>query len=366
MQYNSYAFIGFGLIAGSIARSIRENHPTANIIAFNRSLPSLELAQKEGVLNEYFRVLNDEALSKFGHCEFIFLCAPVEANNKNLELLCPYVSKESVLTDVGSVKNSIHAKIRELGLQDQFIGGHPMAGSEKTGFANSNSKILENAYYILAPEPGVKKERINALRSLTLEARAIPLIIKPELHDYITGAISHLPHVIAASLVNFVHQKDEDGFMKLIAAGGFKDITRIASSSPDMWKSICSSNKDNIIDLLSGYIDYLSQIKAVISAKDFEQVYTFFEDAKNYRDSFTNVGSGPIKKTYVFSVDVEDKAGAIAEIASLLAHENLNIKNIGINHNREIQPGALAIEFYEESSMLLARHILKESHYDIY
>ena len=89
MQYNSYAFIGFGLIAGSIARSIRENHPTANIIAFNRSLPSLELAKKEGVLNEYFQALDEEALTKFGQCEFIFLCAPVEANNKNLELLRP-------------------------------------------------------------------------------------------------------------------------------------------------------------------------------------------------------------------------------------------------------------------------------------
>ena len=203
--------------------------------------------------------------------------------------------------------------------------------------------------------------------SFVASLKALPLVLDYRQHDFITACVSHLPHLIASSLVELV--KDLDGpeeLMKRIAAGGFKDITRIASSSPDMWKSICSSNKDNIIDLLSGYIDYLSQIKAVISAKDFEQVYTFFEDAKNYRDSFTNVGSGPIKKTYVFSVDVEDKAGAIAEIASLLAHENLNIKNIGINHNREIQPGALAIEFYEESSMLLARHILKESHYDIY
>ena len=103
MQYNSYAFIGFGLIAGSIARSIRENHPTANIIAFNRSLPSLELAQKEGVLNEYFRVLNDEALSKFGQCEFIFLCAPVEANNINRQRQKQYPRKDSRTGITGSV-----------------------------------------------------------------------------------------------------------------------------------------------------------------------------------------------------------------------------------------------------------------------
>ena len=114
------------------------------------------------------------------------------------------------------------------------------------------------------------------------------------------------------------------------------------------------------------YITYLEQIKDTINCEEFDQIYSFFDSAKNYRDSFTNVGSGPIKKTFVFSVDVDDKAGAIAEIATVLAKENINIKNIGINHNREIQQGALAIEFYNEASMLLAKHILKENNYCIY
>ena len=324
MKKNTYGFIGLGLIGGSIAKALRENLPSCTIIAYDINKDTLSRAREEGIAD----VITSDIDDSFSECEIIFLCAPVEANNRNLEALAPFVSQGSILTDVGSVKNSIHARTRELGLQNQFIGGHPMAGSEKTGFANSNSKILENAYYILAPEPGVNIERVNALRSLTLEAHAIPLIIKPELHDYITGAISHLPHVIAASLVNFVHQKDDDGFMKLIAAGGFKDITRIASSSPDMWKSICSSNKDNILQLLTDYITYLEQIKDTIHCKEFDQIYSFFDSAKNYRDSFTNVGSGPIKKTFVFSVDVDDKAGAIAELATVLAKENINIKNI--------------------------------------
>lgn len=366
MNKNTYGFIGFGLIAGSIARSIRENHKEAEIIAFNRSLPSLELAKKEGILDSYCLTLDEASLSRLGSCEFVFLCAPVEINNKNLELLSPFISDGTTLTDVGSVKSSIHAKIRELGLQRQFIGGHPMAGSEKTGFANSNSKILENAYYILTPEADTGKERVNALRSIILEARAIPLIVEPDLHDYITGAISHLPHVIASSLVNFIEQNDQDGFMKLIAAGGFKDITRIASSSPDMWQSICSTNRENIMNLLEGYISYLTDIKEIISSESYEEIRSFFKSAKTYRDSFSNVGSGPIKQTFMFSVDISDEAGAIAGIATILAKENINIKNIGINHNRETQPGALAIEFYEESAMLLAKHILKEHKYIIY
>lgn len=358
MTRNSYGFIGFGLIAGCIARSIKANHPDAKIYAFNRSLPSLELAKKEGVLEDYFNILDETSMMTLGTCEFVFLCAPVEANNTNLEKLAPFVSEGTILTDVGSVKNQIHSKIHELGLTSQFIGGHPMAGSEKTGFANSNASILENAYYILAPEDGVSEERVNALRTLTLEAHAIPLVIKPEQHDYITGAISHLPHVIASSLVNLVEQKDDTGLMKLIAAGGFKDITRIASSSPDMWESICSSNRDNIVALMNDYIIYLTQIRDQIKNKEFDQIHRFFESAKNYRDSFANTGSGPIKKNFTFTVDIQDEAGAIAGIATILGQEKISIKNIGINYNREQQPGALAIEFYEEQAMLDAKKIL--------
>lgn len=296
----------------------------------------------------------------------LFLCAPVSANDKNLELMIPHLSEGSLLTDVGSVKNTIHSAIDALGLSHRFVGGHPMAGSEKSGYENADEKILENAYYILTPGKGVPAKQIDALKELVQKMRAIPLVLEASQHDYITAAISHLPHIIASSLVNLIHDGDEDGLMKMIAAGGFKDITRIASSSPVMWQSICLTNTDNIIQLLNEYIRSLEAIRGSLKEQDAGLLYEFFDAAKAYRDSFNNIGSGPIKKEYVLYVDLKDRIGAIAKTATLLANACISIKNIGIMHNREVQDGALRIEFYDEPSMKLAKTTLTEEGYKIF
>lgn len=366
MTPNTYGFIGLGLIGGSIAKAIKSANPYAVITAFDANSDSLLLAQKEQIADHIYTEPDSETFSRLGNCEFIFLCAPVSANDQNLNLIKDHLSEDSVLTDVGSVKNTIHSTIDALGLSHRFIGGHPMAGSEKSGYGNANEKLLENAYYILTPGEGVPENRLQALKELVLEMRAIPLILQAEKHDYITAAISHLPHIIAASLVNLVHDEDEDGLMKMIAAGGFKDITRIASSSPVMWQSICLTNTDNILQLLDDYICALSSVRTRLENKDQKQLYDFFDNAKAYRDSFNNIGSGPIKKEFVLYLDLKDETGAVAKIATLLANADISIKNIGIMHNREVQDGALRIEFYDEPSMLLAKTTLTDNGYTIF
>ena len=174
-----------------------------------------------------------------------------------------------------------------------------------------------------------------------------------------TAAISHLPHVIASSLVNLVKDTDsEDGIMKMIAAGGFKDITRIASSSPVMWQQICLTNGENISRLLDVYITALHQAKEAIDCKDTNALYDLFDSARTYRESFANTSSGPIKRVYDITVDIADRPGALACVVSLLAYHNISIKNIGITHNREAAEGAMRIEFYDEASMLKANKVL--------
>ncbi len=194
---------------------------------------------------------------------------------------------------------------------------------------------------------------------------AIPLTLSYKEHDYVTAAISHLPHVIAASLVNLVKSCDsKDGVMKMIAAGGFKDITRIASSSPEMWQQICLTNAENISSLLRTYIQSLNELADYID--DRKNLYSFFETARDYRESFISAPSGPIKAEYVFTVDIADKPGAIAAIASLLAMHDVSIKNIGINHNRELAEGALRIEFYSQDTLSHAMEIMTEHGYKIH
>ena len=356
-------FIGLGLISGSIAKAIRHHLPDARLIAYDIHTESLNLAVKEQVIDQICPAVDDS----FENCDYIFLCAPVSRNAENLLALKPHLSPDTILTDVGSVKTGIHKQIEELQLQKQFIGGHPMAGSERFGYQNANASLLENAYYILTPSAEAPAEKVETYRALVESIGAIPLILSYGEHDYVTAAISHLPHVIAASLVNLVKSSDsEDGVMKMIAAGGFKDITRIASSSPEMWQQICLTNADNISKLLRAYIQYLRTIADDIDKHKKDTLYRFFDTARNYRESFISAPSGPIKAEYVFTVDIADKPGAIAAIASLLAMHDVSIKNIGINHNRELAEGTLRIEFYSQDTLSRAMEIMTEHGYKIH
>ena len=236
MTSTKIRFIGLGLIGGSVAKAIRKYYPDHELIAFDKSRETLALAVQEGTIHTACSSIDDN----FKGCSYIFLCAPVSCNTAYLAQLKEIVRDSCILTDVGSVKTSIHKEITALGMEENFIGGHPMAGSEKSGFSNSKAHLIENAYYILTPSAKVSKEKIHAYRDLVSSLKALPIVLDYREHDFVTGTVSHLPHLIASSLVNFVRDTDtKDELMKALAAGGFKDLTRIASSSPVMWQQIC-------------------------------------------------------------------------------------------------------------------------------
>lgn len=353
-------FIGLGLIGGSIARALKRSVPDIRIIAYDISQKTLSLAEEEAVADVTAQSIDE----RFADCDYIFLCAPVRRNDGNLAAVRHVMKPDCLLTDVGSVKTAIHEAVRQAGLESRFVGGHPMAGSERIGFANSRASLLENAYYILTPTAAVPPEKTEAYRQLVAKMGAIPLVLDCRIHDYVTAAISHLPHVIAASLVNLVHDRDSrDAIMKTVAAGGFKDITRIASSSALMWQQICLSNSENISALLSDYINVLTQFREKLDAHEEDALYDCFEHARIYRDSFIAAPSGPIRRAYNISVDIDDRTGALARIATLLAEHGLSIKNIGITHNRESDDGVLKIELYDEASLGKAMEILTTDGY---
>ncbi len=363
MKQLTCGFIGLGLIGGSIARAIRQNLPDTKIIAYDINSDTLSAAKEAMVADEITTAIDEH----FRDCNYIFLCAPVQKNDANLEAVKAILSPNCLLTDVGSVKTDIHREIQAAGLEQQFIGGHPMAGSERVGFINSKAVLLENAYYILTPTATVPTEKLTAYKELVSKLGAIPLVLSYEQHDYVTAAVSHLPHVIASSLVNLVRDHDsKEGIMKMIAAGGFKDITRIASSSAVMWQQICLTNTENISQLLSDYIESLTAIKKELDYRNENALYDLFDSARIYRDSFINTSSGPIKSSYTINIDIADEPGALAAIATILALHNISIKNIGIAHNRELEGGVLKIEFYEEESIEKSKNILSSKGYTIH
>lgn len=363
MNEITIGFIGLGLIGGSIAKTIRRLLPEYVLLAFDIDQNNLKLAQEEGVINEAFSEID----SRFSRCDFIFLCAPVLDNCENLLKLKPHLKPSCILTDVGSVKSDIHKKISRAGLDKMFIGGHPMAGSEKTGYQNSSDHLIENVYYLLTPTASVSQTKISVMQKLISSLDSIPLVLSHTEHDKVTANISHLPHIIAASLVNFIKESDSNhGTMKTVAAGGFKDITRIASSSPYMWQQICIANKPPILAALKGYIKYLNQVKKYLEDSSDDGLYKLFDSAREYRNSFSSVAAGPIKKAYEVYCDIVDETGQIASLAGILAKNNISLKNIGIIHNREFEEGVLRLEFYDEQSTSDAIEYLRKFNYTVY
>ena len=356
-------FIGLGLIGGSVAKAIRKYYPDHEIIAFDKSRETLALAVQDNTIDTACASIDEH----FGSCSYIFLCAPVACNSAYLAQLKTIINENCILTDVGSVKTSIHEEVIALDMEENFIGGHPMAGSEKSGFASSRAHLIENAYYVLTTSAKVSQEKIDAYRELVTTLKAIPVILDYREHDRITGTISHLPHLIAATLVNYVKDHDtEDELMKALAAGGFKDITRIASSSPVMWQQICLKNGTNITQILDSYIQALRKVRDAVEAGSENRLYSLFETSRDYRNSMPGASAGPIKKQYALYCDIIDEAGGIATIATILASNNINIKNIGIIHKREFEEGALRIEFYDGLSSAKAVELLQKFHYIVY
>lgn len=353
-------FIGLGLIGGSIAKAIRKFHPDTVILAYDIEHSSLLLAQKEGTVSKVCTAIDET----FSECDYLFLCAPVLKNHENLKLLLPYIKDTCILTDVGSVKGDIQRALAALSFSGLFIGGHPMTGSEKSDYANSSERLLENAYYILTPEQTVPTARIQEFQEFIASLNALPVILDADRHDVITAAISHLPHIIAASLVHFLMNHDGDEhYMKTLAAGGFKDMTRIASSNVRMWEDICLTNNEKICMMLSDYIDELSDIRKQLKTKERPLIGSFFQEAKDYRDSISDQARGSIQKIFVLYCDILDETGVIAKIAVLLAENDISIKNIGIVHNREFEEGVLRIEFYSASASKKALSLLKGNGY---
>lgn len=356
-------FIGLGLIGGSIAKSIRRIFPKYKIIAFDTDSQALQAATADGTVTTPVSEVGDS----FTACDYIFLCAPVHYNIEYLSILKKVIKPECILTDVGSVKTDIYQAVIEQELADVFIGGHPMVGSERSGYEAAHDHLIENAYYFITPSSTVPQERINEFTTFIEDLGAITIVYSPARHDKTTAYISHIPHIIASELVNLVRENDEpNGINRQLAAGGFKDITRIASSNPIIWEHILLSNSNHIIVGLEEYINDLKQVIHAIEQQNNTYIYDFFANAQKYRNSIPNHATGVIETNYEIFVDIPDEPGAIAGVINCLSKEGINLKNLGISHNREDEEGVLRVSFYEDQDAITACSLLRNQNYTVY
>ncbi len=349
--------IGLGFLGGSLAKSLIKTDIVKGIIAYDKNLESLKLAKEENVITDYSTRIDE----KFYDCDIVFICIPVKYIPDTMIELEKFVNKNCIITDTGSTKKSIIEQSKKL--NREFIGGHPMVGSERSGYKTSKELLFENSYYIITKSANSTQRAINLLKDLILSIKAIPIIIDENKHDYITATISHVPHVIASSLVRLVKQlDDENEIMKTLAAGGFKDITRIASSDPTMWESICTENKDEILKVLKNFKEIVNQFEQEIY--NSEEIYNFFDSSKKYRDSFINkkINGNTMPE---LNVSIKDENGAIAKVATILSENNIGIKNIEIINNRENNYGALKIVLNSYEQMEEGYRVLNKSGYEV-
>jgi prephenate dehydrogenase len=357
--------IGMGLIGGSLALSIKNAHPNTFIIGYDINQEELNMAKKLGVVDEVVEHI------PFGarNADFIFIAAPVNETERIMKGLSEIPLKSNVIvTDTGSTKGKIvssAACLREKNIT--FIGGHPMAGSHKSGVFAAKSILFENAFYLLTPTEDVQESYIESLKRLLSGTKAKFLLISPEEHDYLTGVISHLPHLIAASIVHQAEKSSQtQGLVPRLAAGGFRDITRIASSSPQMWRDILLHNKTVMIDLLEEWKIEMDAVRNMLVQENSQAIFDYFYKAKQFRDLLPSKEKGAIPAFYDLFVDVPDYPGVISEITGFLAKENISITNIRILETREEVYGILVISFQSESDRQLGIEcIRKYSNFDI-
>ena len=315
-----------------------------------------------GVIDEGFSY--EELARGLEGADLIVLCTPIGRIVELLPDVAAAAASGAVITDVGSTKRVIAETAHACGRQDvHFIGGHPMAGSEKAGVSAADPFLFQNAIYILVPDAGVPAEIYRALQELLRQIGARVVELSAEVHDRVVAAISHLPQLLATALVKMVGQLNEerDGHYLPLAAGGFRDMTRIASSpfSP-VWEDICGTNADSIRELIDRFVEALADARERVGHKSLGDDFAF---ANQVRATIPRDAKGFLHTLHEILVVAEDKPGVIAEIANALAARELNINDIEVMKVREGEGGTIRLGFDSAPAAQHSLAVLRELGY---
>ncbi len=273
--------IGVGLIGGSFALALKQAGADVRFVGYGRHEDNLIRAVERGIVDTYSTDLADAV----GGSDLVLVAAPVGANAVLFEQLASVVSPNCVITDAGSVKQSVIKAARQyLGSLENFVPAHPIAGTEHSGVEAGFASLYQGKRLILTPIPETSKEAQAKVVSLWQMTGALVETMTPERHDKVFAATSHLPHLLAFTLVETLFRMEQKEELLRYASGGFSDFTRIASSDPVMWKDICLHNRDSILDAISSLEYGLSALTAAIEQGDDVAIEHMFRVAKQTRD----------------------------------------------------------------------------------
>ncbi|MDR0199640.1 MAG: prephenate dehydrogenase [Streptococcaceae bacterium] len=338
--------VGLGLIGASLALAIKAGNDKAEIVGADNE-EVLRIATTRGIIDQTTTDF-ESAAEKATH---IILATPVDVTIDYIGRLAKLkLRKDVVITDTASTKQEVMAAANEAFSEKSrmtFIGGHPMAGSHKSGPNAADEKLFENAYYVLT-------KHHEGLEELLEGCHAKFIVMDADEHDAVTGQVSHLPHVLASALVlQSADYAKKHPRVENLAAGGFRDLTRIADSDADLWTSVMLSNTDDIVERIGNFQEQLDKIKTMLEEKDERAIKSFFENGKSERDQM-EIHPGALEAYYDLFVSIPDESGSVLRVLSAL--ESFSIVNIKINEgNREDIHGTLQISFKNEHDRERAR-----------
>ena len=357
-QIEKIGILGLGLIGGSLAKAFRKKAGISYITAIDTDKKSGEKALEEGIIDLF--ALPEDGYQIFDGCDLVILCTPIHIMSgvinqiQNLDI--------GIITDVGSVKKNI---MSDENLPLNFIGGHPMAGAERHGYFCSKENLFENAIYVLCLHENctVSAHLLQCFQNLIRKIGANPILMDAKEHDNRVAAISHLPH-IAASALSLLAANRDDGYLSMLAAGGFRDITRIASSDAALWAGITEEAKTSLLPVLENYISILEQVKTDLEQGEINKIKNFFTQGAFYRDHLPVGSRGALEASVSLTVYLEDRPGSLAEITKILGRHNINIMNIHIRNNRTYEGGQLQLLLSDNQQALQALTLLQEAGYE--
>jgi len=278
------AVIGVGLIGGSFSLALKAAGKVEHVVGVGRDPENLQLALERGVIDSFTHRVEDAVKD----ADLVFIAVPLGSMTTIFEAIRPVLGKDTVFTDGGSVKGSVVASVRSVfgEIPANFVPGHPIAGTEQSGAGAAFATLYNQRRVILTPQPETSAEALELVSQAWQACGAEVICMDTGHHDEVLAATSHLPHMLAYSLVDSLAQMKENDEIFRFAAGGFRDFTRIASSSPQMWRDICLANREHLGTMLGRFADELNLLAEALKNGDGETLLNQFERAKAARDRY--------------------------------------------------------------------------------
>lgn len=369
--FNSISIVGLGLIGGSLAKALRLKGYLGVLNGFDPDPQTLVQARQSGLFTIVDAVPGkngDNAENTGGAVsELVVIAVPLGKVREAMISALPLIGPGTVVMDVGSVKGTVHDTAVDVltGTGAIFVGGHPMAGSEKGGFNAGSPILFENAYFFLTPDAhfeGLVRgvQPVDLLKQMILKLGALPVITEPKAHDALTARLSHLPHLTASILVEVFAASLPTDQLKF-AGGGFRDSTRIAMGDPSLWRDIFVHNRSEVISSIDTLVDGLMRFKKNLQDVEDQAIVETLGEAQRLRSGLITIRPSEEVSLYPLRLELEDRPGILAEVTKLLADHQLDIKDLALDHSRENQRGAFTLSFASNADRLTAASLLKAS-----